>query len=184
MKTLIAIFATIMTFANFSLAHVSVEDSSQNLIGNLVDFEINQEWLDATNDGSILINLDENMIQLVLREVVECRAGMACIALAPTIVDNIEVKLVSQTVDSCGAVTYIGEKDQTPVDGLKQTVTVVDNRYMTCEIPVLHMTSVTYTTFNPWTQDTLKSYMGGGGLFLQPIFFGGIKPPQAHPTAN
>lgn len=156
-------------FTTAAFAHQPAGESSQVLVSKLVDFESNQPWLGNINEGSVMIDFYNGTLQLRLVENVVCEPNMACIELAPQ-VHNIQLNVVETFTDGCGATIYVAEKDKTPVDGLKEVVTVYDYQYMVCEIAVPYLTQVTYETFNPWTQQTILSSFGGEELFLLPEF--------------
>ncbi len=170
MKNLLVLITVFATFSTTAWAHQSVENSEKVIVSTLVDFEVNQQWLGYIDQGSVAINLTDETMTLTLMSQPDCDPTMVCPAVMLEY-HQIEVKLISRSVDSCGAVTYVGEKDKTPVDGIKETIEVIDYQAMTCEIAVPFMTSVSYVTFNPWTQDTTVSYFGGESLVVLPNLF-------------
>ena len=114
---------------------------------------------------SIRVQIDEvrDLGRLVISHPMpHCPAGMACIQVmpAPTV---IELPLVSKSNGFCGGEIYVFEKDDTPVDGLRQTLTIYDDVTYFCMDRHISQpkTSVSYTTFNPWTQETLESLFTG-----------------------
>ncbi len=170
MKNLLVLITVFATFSTTASAHESVEDSKHVIVSTLVDFEVNQQWLGYIDQGSVSINLTDETMTLTLMSQPDCDPTMVCPAVMLEY-HQIEMQLTSRSVNTCGAVTYIGEKDKTPVDGLKETIEVIDYQAMTCEIAVPYMTSVSYITFNPWTQDTTVSYFAGEPLYVLPNFF-------------
>lgn len=78
--------------------------------------------------------------------------------LAPDASDAADVSrtvvlpIVSELRDICGVITITAERDQTPVDGLRQTIVLRDFTQTHCGMPNDRATEIEYSTFNPWTQ--------------------------------
>ncbi|MCJ8275465.1 MAG: hypothetical protein HRT44_11745 [Bdellovibrionales bacterium] len=128
------------------------------------------EYMDNVDNGGIEVNLTDMIVTLSLYHKVDCPEGFACIALAlpPTI---IELPIVSQEVDSCGGQSYTAMVDKTPMDGFRDTIEVVDNTFNTClAILPIELTYVSYSAYNPWTNETTFSSFKGNQLRLLPSF--------------
>ena len=101
----------------------------------------------------------ENTLTLKVQpDMPPCPAGLACAAVMPEpvviIMDNVRT-----LQDRCGMITYTGIIDDTPHDGLQETLKLVDNTYNVCMGTIaLPKYQVTYETFNPWTMNTSRAF--------------------------
>ena len=168
MKQLIAILSLALSFA----AQASdIVDHDPVVYGTRIEKIYSQfEYMDNVDNGGIKVNVTDNVITLSLYHKVECPEGFACIALAlpPTI---IELPIVSQEVDSCGSEIFVAMVDKTPMDGFRDTIQVVDNKFNTClALLPLETTHVSYSAYNPWTDETTYSSFRGNELRLLPSF--------------
>ena len=101
----------------------------------------------------------------------DCPVGTICALLmpAPTI---ITLPLISSFVGHCGSEIYHALVDETPVDGLKEEITVTDNTNNTCPtFNILPETEVQYNATNPWVGKTTYSRFNGTALKLLPTIF-------------
>ncbi len=169
MKQILVVIAMSLAFINSAVANKNVESSLVIKSAELIDFDIQQGWLGSIDEGSVSVNLTQRTITLSLTSHAHCPFNAVCIEIAPEH-HKIEVMLEYTLTDRCGSTFYIGKKDKTTVDGLLEKVMVADHSLTTCEMALPFLTEVSYETFNPWTQQTLTSFLGGEQLFLQPNF--------------
>lgn len=145
MKQILLIAAILMTFANSAFALSLLPPA---LAASITETHINHNWLTGANTGSVGINLYNEEITLTLFNYTPCSEGKLC-PQGMTVYEVITLPIVDQYVDGCGATVYTADKDMRPVDGLKETISVVDNTTMICDIFIPHATSITYTSVTP-----------------------------------
>ena len=169
MKNLILIAAMFVSFSNQAMAHLSVDESPVVMSAELETIEINHEWLNDVESGSITVDVTKQEITLSLVTGWTCPPNMACIAVMPEPV-VIKLPIVNTYSDWCGSTTYEAEIDATPADGLYETLVVTDYSNLNCRIAMPYMTKIEYRTFNPWVQDWTSSHFTAGLLTLHPVF--------------
>lgn len=87
------------------------------------------------NFGYVSINFTDNQIEVTLERKNRCvrdenRRCMPSVGMP--IPYRIVLPLISQTVDQCGRTIYIAGEDMRPVDGMYQSLTVIDGRNNYC----------------------------------------------------
>lgn len=95
--------------------------------------------------GNVVLNYDTSTITLEVQKLTPCKPGQLCsqIAYMPLFV---ELPITSIETDSCGIRRVTASKDQRPVDGDLQTITVIDPSEMTCQTFVAVLPEATYET--------------------------------------
>jgi hypothetical protein len=123
------------------LPNVSINGESTALVGRVtVDYRQHQIRLELFRDpcGELTARPDE----------------IRCLALAMR-VQTLEVPL-ERSYLSCGSEVYSGQKDRTPMDGLRTEITVTDHSTRICKDIVPSLLIVEATSFNPWNQETTE----------------------------
>lgn len=144
------------------------EETSQKLFANITMFNIGHDFIQGTNVGEVVIDLQQKQIALNLIVTPTCDAGMLCAMILPE-PTVIEVPLVSVTNDGCGD-KYTAEIDKTPVDGLYEKIEVVDYSKSVCLFVRPMDTWITYESLNPWTQTKEVSTFEAQTLKMLPDF--------------
>ena len=132
----------------------------------LYDFEMGHTGLSGINRGELFINQEANTLTLHLEQKLNCKPGMACIAIAPAS-RTITLPIVSMSTPFCGGFVYEDEIDKTLVDGLREKFVVYDNTSMVCKIAVRDLTNVEYESYSPMT-DTLETSSFNGEM-IKPL---------------
>lgn len=172
MKQLILIASVLFSLISNNARAVSIlpfENIQYRAI--LSDFEMGQDYLKGVDAGDVVIDKTAQTIKLVLVDnslEIDCPKGFACINPPMANIRIIELPIVDQYTGFCGSHHYVAERDMRPVDGLKETITVVDHSNIVCRIHMEHQTEVEYVTENPWSQETAFSNMAGSQLRLDP----------------
>ncbi|MCB0366538.1 MAG: hypothetical protein H6624_18345 [Bdellovibrionaceae bacterium] len=97
--------------------------------------------------GDVVVNLEKKVITLTVQQTIDCPPGMACIALAPAPL-RVHLPLISEQVSACGDIVYIAQRNDLPVDGGLETLTVVDHTQNECPtLIILPATSISYETY-------------------------------------
>lgn len=103
-----------------------------------------------TSENTLTLTIEPNMPK--------CLGGTACIAVMPEPV-IIKMDNVQTLTDRCGATQYSANFDNTPHDGLRETLRLIDITNDTClENSALPKYQVEYITFNPWTQSASSAH--------------------------
>jgi hypothetical protein len=145
-------------------AEADISSSSVLLTANIEKFYIGHQSLGDIRYGSIALDLKNESIQLTLQPQMNCPIiDGACATVMP---DEIVISLpiINEVTDSCGMTTYTAVDDQTPSDGLRETIEVQDYRNAVCNYLVPTATAIIYETFNPWTQSSETSGFEAGLL--------------------
>lgn len=156
----------------FSQSAFSVNNSApfNTLTATFQKLEIQHDHLAAATTGLVSIAEGNSEIEVDLYEVPVCPEGAACAMVIPTH-HEIKLPIIDVKVGTCGETIYTAEEDATPVDGLKQTLQVIDYRTMTCDIALQYYSQTIYTTYNPWTAQTVTSLFHGEALVLKTLVF-------------
>ncbi len=165
MKTLV-LLATLFNL-NWAWGHQTPQTAVSD--ASFSDMQINHSNLKDSVYGRVTLDLEKEEIQILLQQPSSCPKGKYCIALAPAPI-VLRLPIIDVIDDWCGSTTYIAEKDNTPVDGISETITLTDYTSLVCRIHVPFATEVQYTTYNPWTNQTLESLFFGDRLTERPQY--------------
>jgi hypothetical protein len=120
---------------------------------------------DSNDQGTVSVDFDQRNASLVVMSgeevVVEAR--------------DLPVKSVNATY--CGD-TVVFERDLSPVDGLRETLTIHDMSRAICEIVVDNLVTVTYEAFNPWTNQTITRHFVSKKGFNKRLNLEALKEPS------
>jgi len=126
MKTLFAFFATSALFLSMAAEARSIQ-KPRLLEADIHTFQVDSEGSFAgykTQYGRISVNEINRTVTLFLSLRPNCAPGMMCPMYL--IAKKIELPMISGKRDQCHVVTYIAQKNELPVDGSKETLTVTD----------------------------------------------------------
>ncbi len=125
--------------------------------------------------GRISVNRTEKTASFTVHGAPVCKPGIPCPKFLKSIINAVELPVVSETKDSCGARTTTASRDARPVDGNLQTLTIVDNRLSTC-----FDTTAPKSTFVTYTVTTAG--FGGPVQIIQTTAQAGALAPEASET--
>lgn len=153
MKKLILITAILLT--SIISNATSIHPDTFLKVSELKHFELDKQIFSTEyiNSGTLEINPVTKKAVLNLIEISPIcpppKPGfMTCMAVGNRYQEiTIELPLIDTKKGFCGATIYIAQKDSRPSDGNLETLEVVDNSTMICEIaiPEDRMTTLTYT---------------------------------------
>lgn len=98
---------------------------------------------DALN-GQITLNYTEKKVNLYVREKSKCPSNMFCAQVVKAL--SVELPITSIETDDCGVRHVTALKDERPVDGIMQKITVSDPTKMTCRTFAPVFPKATYET--------------------------------------
>lgn len=116
--------------------------------------------------GVLDINFHDGSVQL---QIMQDRCGhfavnrdpsvMRCMAM-PTAVRTLKAPLTGRENDGCGTVVYSAFEDKTPMDGMRIEIKARDHGRRVCDDFRPYSFDVEASSFNPWTQQTTKYFLG------------------------
>jgi hypothetical protein len=165
MKQTLVLITILLAFAKSTYALDLNAIYGNGMTSEITDFDINHSNYRLANSGSVILDLENETIRLVLFEKVNCPKDMACIALAP-ITHVIELPIVRSYSDWCDSTTFVAEIDGRPYDGLLEILEVTDFSKISCRIKVPFMVETEYRTLNPWTNEWTQSNFGGKEFYI------------------
>ena len=101
----------------------------------VVEIDRDHGGLQNVVSGDISINLSTGRVKLFLVRKNNCPEGRLCMAMMPAPF-MLDLPLVKTETNECNVTIYTALKDQRPVDGALQEITVIDNSRNSC--PTLH----------------------------------------------
>lgn len=121
-------------------------------------------------DGNVTVNRQANEVQLAVYGEYPC-IGFRCPRGLPAPM-QVKLPIVNEFVTQCNAKIIVASRNRLPVDGMLQTIRVIDNTKNTCP-QLFHeqprpATKVTYRTTAEWTGE--KTYSTFEGEALLPLF--------------
>ncbi len=171
MKNLILALASVFTMGASAIPlNMPVETDSTALASSisakLMSFNLNDGSYLASkkiNSGKVVIKYADMTPQIVLalQPAFSCPPNMLCAMVMPPMIVN-TFPLDSMQKGVCGEVTYTGVVDQTPVDGVRTEISVVDHSADTCDRVYEYPTEVTLTVTGRNISEV--HYMGGDFL--------------------
>lgn len=135
MKTFFA--AAIVLAGSIAMANQGIR--KYNIIGSQVSGE---EKLGSAQ-GSIAVNYDEGTITMQTARKPKCPPNALCAQYIQF--EEVTLPIVAMKKNSCGIMVVTASKDQRPVDGLLQTLTVEDASEMTCQPFAKYVEQAVYT---------------------------------------
>ncbi len=137
MKKLVYIYLGIAAiFVSFQFAEASQEMPMRPLqySAQLTSFDIDpgHHYAAQVTGGRVVINETNNHIDLILNlGMPACPPNMACIMMMPAPVME-RIQITEDIVNECGIRMVTGVRDERPVDGIYQRITVYDNTRNEC----------------------------------------------------
>jgi hypothetical protein len=102
------------------------------------------DHLSGTISGKVVINYDDGTVSLNASGAPKCKPNELCSNMVDELI--VELPIVDIKKDSCGVTVVTASKDQRPVDGQLQTLTVEDASKMTCPTFATYVEHATYST--------------------------------------
>lgn len=100
--------------------------------------------------GNVAVNLKKNTLKLFLKYRSNCTTRI-CPMIYVVPERTIELKITNKQTNRCNVTTYVATKNDIPVDGILQSLKVVDNSKNTCSVLLMGLyvaTSATYKTMH------------------------------------
>jgi len=100
--------------------------------------------------GQIIVDTENKALTIVAQPAFYCPPGKFCAQVMPPAL-LLSVPLKSISTGPCGETIYSGSQDERPVDGLFQSIVVIDNKNLFCQTLVaVPPTTVTYRAETPF----------------------------------
>jgi hypothetical protein len=136
-------FAAILAAGSLALAN---QDHTR--LSNIVNPQFSESHLTGKVSGTVEVNYAEKTVTMHAAGIhgADCKPGMICPQYLIIKNLNVTLPIVSIETNSCGILVVTAAKDERPVDGALQTLTVEDASHITCQTFVKYVEKATYMT--------------------------------------
>lgn len=127
---IVTVFASLATQAD---ARSIMPPRPIELVSFLSEFNTDPElhYAGQVESGDVVVDETNNQIRLMLHIAFHCPPGLFCAQVMPAPI-MVTLPITHESVNSCGSRIYGASHDDRPVDGIYESLTVIDNTKNEC----------------------------------------------------